>query len=434
MRIDSGELFFLVAIVALAGGIAGWNVRNTKVKELIKGFAWKETRLTDQAKAVISQVAKDRDAALDMVKTIEDRLNNAKNHNSQLVAKSQEYERALEELRKSNEALHSTYTACVEKIKQESALLPSVVEWASRIQEAIDADIVKDLVEKDRPALKAAEEVKEARAIARGWKKESDILRNRIALYEAEAPWLVEFVDYSVEDIVEGLRQEVELQRAVATGNDPSRLFVSISEWASLTEGRRNQLALDRYWEYRQRNAWVAGIQYERFVGYSYEKNGFEVEYHGATKGVSDLGIDLVCCKDGKAHLVQCKRLSIEKGYPVRENTIAQIFGASLYYAHKKGISRDSITPVVVTTFDLSGEAKEFANALNVQYRERNQLERYPCIKCNIGAESGEKIYHLPFDQQYDVTRIEPEKGEFYAMTVAEAERRGFRRAFRWMG
>ena len=35
-------------------------------------------------------------------------------------------------------------------------------------------------------------------------------------------------------------------------------------------------------------------------------------------------------------------------------------------------------------------------------------------------------------DQQYDTAIIEPHKGEFYAMTVAEAEKAGFRRAFRW--
>jgi hypothetical protein len=45
-----------------------------------------------------------------------------------------------------------------------------------------------------------------------------------------------------------------------------------------------------------------------------------------------------------------------------------------------------------------------------------------------------EKIYHLPFDQQYDRTKIIKSKGEFYAKTVIEAELRGFRRAHRWRG
>ena len=45
-----------------------------------------------------------------------------------------------------------------------------------------------------------------------------------------------------------------------------------------------------------------------------------------------------------------------------------------------------------------------------------------------------EKIYHLPFDQQYDKCSIKLGSGEFYAMTVKEAEEKGFRRAMKWRG
>jgi len=55
----------------------------------------------------------------------------------------------------------------------------------------------------------------------------------------------------------------------------------------------------------------------------------------------------------------------------------------------------------------------------------------YPCIKCNISQIDGTRIYHLPFDQQYDKVKIEPHKGEFYCTSVKEAEDAGFRRAFR---
>jgi hypothetical protein len=39
---------------------------------------------------------------------------------------------------------------------------------------------------------------------------------------------------------------------------------------------------------------------------------------------------------------------------------------------------------------------------------------------------------HLPFDQQYDATLVELERGERWVSTVAEAEALGFRRAWRW--
>ena len=90
------------------------------------------------------------------------------------------------------------------------------------------------------------------------------------------------------------------------------------------------------------------------------------------------------------------------------------------------------IKMVIFTSSTLSETAKEFAKTLDVIAHEKMKLERYPIIKCNIST-SGEKIYHLPFDQQYDNTKIE-NKGEFYAMTIQEAEEAGFRRAWRWFG
>ena len=63
-------------------------------------------------------------------------------------------------------------------------------------------------------------------------------------------------------------------------------------------------------------------------------------------------------------------------------------------------------------------------------------MGEFPRIKCNIGKDVNgisTKIYHLPFDQQYDKTQI-VHKGECYATTVEEAEKLGFRRAGRWVG
>ena len=75
------------------------------------------------------------------------------------------------------------------------------------------------------------------------------------------------------------------------------------------------------------------------------------------------------------------------------------------------------------------------AKYLNVQYKENIEKDIYPCIKCNIsyGEFGKEKIYHLPFDQKYDSTKI-TEPGECFALTVKEAEEKGFRRAFKWFG
>jgi len=260
-------------------------------------------------------------------------------------------------------------------------------------------------------------------------------LRNRLDLYEAQAPWLVDYAEYSVDEIIAGLKEEQEIQRAYEIRDDPVKLFLSPGEFSQLSETKRNQLALDRYWESsRKRSAWIAGIQYERYIGYLYEKEGFEVEYHGAIRGKKDLGIDLLCRKGNLVRIIQCKCLSVLKAIPVRENVVAQLYGAAMFFAMRAGMGLSLVTPVVVTTYELSNEARQFAEFLGVTVRENVALEQYPCIKCNISEHTKERIYRLPFDQQYDSTKIGNVNGEFYAMTVMEAEKAKFRRAFRWHG
>jgi hypothetical protein len=165
----------------------------------------------------------------------------------------------------------------------------------------------------------------------------------------------------------------------------------------------------------------------------------------GIEKGLEDLGRDLVCIKDNEIEIVQCKCWASHK--TIHEKHINQLYGTVVKYFidhnqiinRKKNltlfpelISSGQIKAAFVTSTKISETAKKFATALGVKIIEEKPLDKYPLIKCNIGA-NGDRIYHLPFDQQYDKTLIK-NKGEFYASTVKEAEDKGFRRAFRWRG
>jgi hypothetical protein len=54
-----------------------------------------------------------------------------------------------------------------------------------------------------------------------------------------------------------------------------------------------------------------------------------------------------------------------------------------------------------------------------------------PPIKGNVSVNSGEPIYHMPGDEFYADTVINPDYGELYFCTSEEAETNGFRRAYR---
>jgi endonuclease YncB( thermonuclease family) len=65
------------------------------------------------------------------------------------------------------------------------------------------------------------------------------------------------------------------------------------------------------------------------------------------------------------------------------------------------------------------------------EYEEAQKQVPSGCvIKGNINK-NGERIYHMPFQQAYKRTRIDPKKGERWFCTEEEALKRGWRRALR---
>lgn len=214
---------------------------------------------------------------------------------------------------------------------------------------------------------------------------------------------------------------------------DKSRDWLSKEEYQNLNSVERNQLALDRYMQSHNKTKWQIGRDYELYVGYKYTLKGYSVNYFGSYMGLEDLGRDLIVEKDGKVIIIQCKYWSREK--LIHEKHINQLYGTVASYCIENKMKKSDVSGLLITNTQLSDMAKKMAAFLKISYIENYEKGTFPCIKCNIGHdENGEtKIYHLPFDQQYDSTKIEGE-GEFYAMTVKEAEDAGFRRAFKWFG
>ena len=214
---------------------------------------------------------------------------------------------------------------------------------------------------------------------------------------------------------------------------DSSRDYLSKEEYAALSVTERNQLALDRYINSHNKSKWQIGRDYELYVGYQYRNKGYDVDYFGSYMGLEDLGRDIIAKKDDTALIIQCKYWSSTK--QIHEKHITQLYGTMVSYCIENQVEQANVKGVLVTNIQLSEMAKKMASFLDIQYAENFPMGKYPCIKCNIGhSENGEtKIYHLPFDLQYDSAKIN-KPGEFYAMTVAEAEEAGFRRTFKWFG
>jgi len=192
----------------------------------------------------------------------------------------------------------------------------------------------------------------------------------------------------------------------------------------------RNQRALNTYIVRKNKSKWQIGRDYEMYIAYLYRSKGWDVIQYGIEKKLEDMGRDLIVMGKDKILIVQCKYWSETK--LIHEKHIAQLYGSTIEYALNNGILNDNATvePVFVTNINLSETAKRFAETLKVTVHKID-MGNFPRIKCNVN--NNERIYHLPFDQQYDRTKIEND-GEFYAYTVKEAIEAGFRRAFRFYG
>jgi hypothetical protein len=244
------------------------------------------------------------------------------------------------------------------------------------------------------------------------------------ALYEFHFPWLQEFRDIEAELDYASRPAEDDGARA-----DPASRLLSADEWDSLSPTERNQLAFERYVKGRQ-TPWQIGRDYERYVGYLREQTGHVVTYHGIVKGLDDLGRDVLAERNGSIEVIQCKRWAAHK--TIHEKHIFQLFGTMV--AARIENPGKIVTGTFTTTTSLSDRAREFARVLEIGVEEGFPIGDHPRIKCNIARRTGERIYHLPFDQQYDPTLIEIEQGERYAETCTEAEEMGFRRAWKWRG
>lgn len=293
---------------------------------------------------------------------------------------------------------------------------------------------------KTHPAVKAAEELRE---VAQKKREVSIKLRKAqgiIKFYRKLVPSLEEWEDEKDEELIKAvLSRDIEepfftLKAYWSTHQDPARRYLTKEEWNRLSRVEKWQLALDRYWNAHSR--FEAGIMYERYIGYLYETKGWHVYYSGAREGKADLGRDLVTKNGNATKIIQCKRWTSKRFKIINENHIFQLFGTT--YQYKIEHPEENIIGAFYTTAPVSDVAKNFAQdlskVLKIEIYEKFPFKKYPVIKCNCSRRTNEKIYHLPFDQQYDTTLIEEERNECYVETIEEAEKLGYRRAFRWQG
>lgn len=340
---------------------------------------------------------------------------------------------ALDVAHKKDIALQKSINERLSSLLKSKNPFKDTASMAADFETSIFEKEEKYLRYKPRPAERAADKVKEIRTL---FNRNLSECKQILYKYEFLLSVFPELKEYVEDEKTLLSLSEYENIDDINDKRDRVKDWLSKDEYYRLTENQRNQLALDRYKNRRKTN-WEIGIEYELYIGYLLREGKppfnriFHVIQFGELNGLNDLGRDIIAEKsnlDGTRdiYVIQCKRWAENR--LVHENAICQLFGTTIEYKikHRHYINCNFI-PVFITTTELSNMAIEFARVLNVKVY-KCPMGDYPMIKCNINGY--DKIYHLPFDQQYHNTLIKDE-GEFYAMTVKEATDKGFRRAMK---
>ncbi len=177
----------------------------------------------------------------------------------------------------------------------------------------------------------------------------------------------------------------------------------------------------------RAENKWKYGRDYERYVGYLFEREGFSVIYNGATLGSSDGGIDLFCFKSGIVYPIQCKRWK----NPVGDEEIYKFAEAVECFKRNRSsypipLIYSKVMPLFYSTNGYTADAERTASSKNItcQVQKFDSIREYPAVKCTVL--NGRKIYYLPFDKGFDSVHVGVYRGGCYKFSVLKAEQAGF--------
>lgn len=419
----TGVIFTIVFFLVIL-----WFSLESFSESFVKELDSEKQRLKNENEQIRNQIIHDTKTEANSMRKDFNDLSHKNDYLKKLADAKREELNSLEEKinktqNKINEIKSDTKQHLTKLTENNTIGYPWLAELYADIAYIEEIKIANYLATKQRPALGTAAEIKNSLAKEKkNLQKQVKILQNQLNYYESVFPWLEDFKEV---DPIEAY-EEIQISNS---DDEYTRLkkYLSPEEYQKMSSAEKYQLALDRYRNKQNKTAWQIGIDYERYIGYIYELKGYKVTYNGALKGLEDMGRDIIAENEKEILVVQCKYWKKEK--TIHEKHIFQLYGTVVLEKMK---TKKKVKGVFITSTSLSELAKVVAKELKIEILESIPFDKnYPCIKCNINKTTGEKIYHLPFDQQYDKVQITKNTKELYASTTKEAEEKGFRHAFK---
>ena len=190
----------------------------------------------------------------------------------------------------------------------------------------------------------------------------------------------------------------------------------------TLTNQDKLQEKLDNYL-YQLSDNLAIGRAYERYIGYLYEKDHWQVTFNGCIKGNEDNGIDLICQKGNEVHLIQAKNWNKK----IFNKVVHQLYGSMAEYRLNTNNPQLNIIGIIFTANGADSNAMQVAQQLNIQIKIEQLNKNYPLVKYKKQTNH----YYLPpeidplneLNYQYDQLNIDFSAGDTYCKTILEAKK-----------
>ncbi len=164
---------------------------------------------------------------------------------------------------------------------------------------------------------------------------------------------------------------------------------------------------------------------YERYIGFLNESRGHEVIYSRLLEKDNESGFDLLVRTKGEVLVIRAKYSRDNK--VIQGDEIFQLQGAMTHYRLTHKSENYVVRPVFYTSAKFSQSAQDIAKKLGVELTNLELNTNYPMVKC-CAFQSGQKLYFLPTDSEYDEIAMSLHDESCFVQTVEDAKKKGFNR------
>lgn len=213
-------------------------------------------------------------------------------------------------------------------------------------------------------------------------------------------------------------RLNAALWKQIETNTRPNSIELSPLSRGFLPSDERppnsGNIDSDILWKKHISNNLGLNKRYRIYIGYLYERMGWDVDYSG--------GKNLISRKENRVIVTLSETVST-----VDLSSMYTLLGLSMEY--KRDNPSSTVSAMCITSSAVISRVMLLAQKFNIAVREHFYFRNFPCVRCKADV-MNQRVYYVPDDDEYLSVKMIPEEGDRYCWSADEAESLRFYRPF----